>query len=949
MQGILAPFLWIFALVYIDDIVIFSKSFEEHLVHVESVLRAIKNSKITLSPSKCHFGYQSLMLLGQKVSRLGLSTHKEKVNAILQLDNPKNVHDLQAFLGMMVYFASYIPFYAWIVHPLFQLLKRENKWKWEEEEQSAYDLCKQVLTQAPVRAHAMPGLPYRIYSDACNFALAAILQQVQPIKIKDLRGTKTYELLERAFKAGEPVPDLVTHLVKEDSDVPTQGEWDKEFEDTTVYIERVVAYWSRVLQSAERNYSPTEREALALKEGLIKFQPYLEGEKIFAITDHAALTWSRTFQNVNRRLLTWGLVFSAFPNMRIVHRAGRVHSNVDPVSRLRRRIPPQENPLDDDGDPLKLKTTEDPMRNMFEELGSRFEERLLTVATHFAETELQIEDDHVFMDVPLSLDNGEEVKIHYPTSRTYSTTVQVSTEELQRWKSVYREDPHFSLIIASAKGDAEETDAKFSQYHQSEEGLIYFEDSSGNTRLCVPKGLRVEVMQEAHNTITEAAHGGYYKTYNRISGIYYWPRMSREIKVFVNTCDVCQKTKPRRHGPTGLLQPIPIPSQPFEVVSMDFIPKLPISNGFDNILVIVDKLTKYAVIIPTMTRITEEETARLFFKHVISKFGIPRQVISDRDTRWRGDFWKEICRLMGMRRSLTTSYHPQADGQTEILNQGLEISIRAYIGPNRDNWSDMLDALSLAYNSSPHTAMGFSPAYLLRGFQPITSTTILGRPSNIDRTKILDSGNVDQETLHNKVLNLVEGFTAERTRARDTLTPGQVFQKRSYNKGQLNSEFEEGDKVVINRRNLGLLKDEKGRGDKLLTRYEGPFEIIKKISAVAYRLRMPASYGMHPVLNIEHLEKYQESPGEFGERPQLKTGRLSFDALPEYEVDRIVAERMRKGRNGRKIPIYHLQYTNYGPEGDTWETRQNLKNAPEVLREWEKFKELQKKKSRTTE
>lgn len=113
MQGILAPFLWIFALVYIDDIVIFSKSFKDHLVHIELVLKAIEEARITLSPGKCHFGYQSLMLLGQKVSRLGLSTHKEKVDAILQLDNPKNVHDLQIFLGMMVYFSSYIPFYAW--------------------------------------------------------------------------------------------------------------------------------------------------------------------------------------------------------------------------------------------------------------------------------------------------------------------------------------------------------------------------------------------------------------------------------------------------------------------------------------------------------------------------------------------------------------------------------------------------------------------------------------------------------------------------------------------------------------------------------------------------------------------------------------------------------------------------------------------------------------------
>ena len=475
--------------------------------------------------------------------------------------------------------------------------------------------------------------------------------------------------------------------------------------------------------------------------------------------------------------------------------------------------------------------------------------------------------------------------------------VQIDRQEVQKWKNAYAKDPHYNLVIESKKKE-EEASLTFSQYHLSEEGLIYFEDSVGNTRLCVPKDLRAEVMREAHDTITEAAHGGYFKTYNRISATYYWPRMSREIKIFVNTCDVCQKTKPRRHGPMGLLQPIPIPLQPFEVVSMDFIPKLPVSDGFDNILVIVDKLTKYAIIIPTTTKITEEETAKLFFKHVISKFGIPRQVISDRDTRWRGDFWKEICRLMGMRRSLTTSYHPQADGQTEILNQGLEISICAYIGPDRNNWSEMLDALALSYNSSPHTATGFSPAYLLRGFQPITSTTILNPSSSIDRTGITNSGDADQGILHDKALNLVEGFSAERTRARDTLLLGQIFQKKMYNKGRLNWEFEEGNKVVINRKNLGLLRDEKGRGDKLLARYEGPFEIMKKISVVAYRLRMPGSYGMHPVLNIEHLERYQESPSEFGNQPQLKTNRLSFDALPEYEVDKIVAEHTRKGRNG---------------------------------------------------
>ena len=172
--------------------------------------------------------------------------------------------------------------------------------------------------------------------------------------------------------------------------------------------------------------------------------------------------------------------------------------------------------------------------------------------------------------------------------------------------------------------------------------------------------------------------------------------------------------------------------------------------------------------------------------------------------------------------------------------------------------------------------------------------------------EISDSGNTDWETLNDKAFDLVEGFVAERTRARDVLLLGQLFQKKAYNKGRLNWEFEVGDKVVINRKNLGLLKEEKGRGDKLLTRYKGPFEIIQKISAITYCLRMPASYGMHPVLNIEHLEKYQESPSEFGERPKLTPKRLSFNELPEYEVDQIVAERTRKGRNRRKIPIYRV-------------------------------------------
>lgn len=130
MQNILAPFVRILALVHIDDIVIFSLTFEDHVNHLDQVFQASQKSRVTLAVTKCNFGYQSVLLLGQKVSGSGLSMHKEKVDAILQLEEPKNVHDLQVYLGMMVYFLSYAPFHTWIAGPLFNLLKKENEWEW---------------------------------------------------------------------------------------------------------------------------------------------------------------------------------------------------------------------------------------------------------------------------------------------------------------------------------------------------------------------------------------------------------------------------------------------------------------------------------------------------------------------------------------------------------------------------------------------------------------------------------------------------------------------------------------------------------------------------------------------------------------------------------------------------------------------------------------------------
>ena len=349
MQGILAPYLYLFCLVYIDDIVVYSKSYEKHIHHLDLVLEAIEKAGITLSPNKCHLFYGSILLLGHKVSRLGLSMHLEKVRAILDLERPKKLSQLQTFLGMVVYFSAFIPYYASICAPLFHLLRKGARWRWGAEEEYAFEAAKNALRSSPVLGHPIEGLPYRLYTDASNEALGCALQQIQPITIKDLEGTRTYACLRKQFDAGLPPPKLTTTLSAKTSDSPGDDKWGESFESTIVHVERVVAYWSRTFKPAESRYSTTEREALAAKEGLVKFQPYIEGEKILLITDHSALQWARTYENSNRRLAAWGAVFSAYaPNLEIIHRAGRVHSNVDPLSRLPRAPPEHISPLHDD-------------------------------------------------------------------------------------------------------------------------------------------------------------------------------------------------------------------------------------------------------------------------------------------------------------------------------------------------------------------------------------------------------------------------------------------------------------------------------------------------------------------------------------------------------------------------------------------------------------------------
>ncbi|KAI5343688.1 hypothetical protein L3X38_011564 [Prunus dulcis] len=225
-------------------------------------------------------------------------------------------------------------------------------------------------------------------------------------------------------------------------------------------------------------------------------------------------------------------------------------------------------------------------------------------------------------------------------------------------------------------------------------------------RIYVPRwdNLRQELLKECHDS-KWAGHPGTHQILALMSKAYYWPHMREDVDSFVRTCLVCQQDKTLQKQPGGLLEPLRVPTRPWESLSMDFIVSLPKSEGCGSILVVVDRFTKYATFIPAPADCNAEEAARLFLKHVVKYWGIPKSIISDRDNRFTGKLWTELFRLLGSQLNFSTSFHPQTDDQTERVNALLELYLRHYVSANQRDWAKLLDVAQFScYMGSSLTA-----------------------------------------------------------------------------------------------------------------------------------------------------------------------------------------------------------------------------------------------------
>nr|GEZ77606.1 reverse transcriptase domain-containing protein [Tanacetum cinerariifolium]GFB86121.1 reverse transcriptase domain-containing protein [Tanacetum cinerariifolium] len=200
-----------------------------------------------------------------------------------------------------------------------------------------------------------------------------------------------------------------------------------------------------------------------------------------------------------------------------------------------------------------------------------------------------------------------------------------------------------------------------------------------NGRSCLPcyGDLRTVIMHESHKS-KYSIHPGSDKMYQDMKKLYWWPNMKADIATYVSKCLTCAKVKAEHQKPSGLFVQPKIPEWKWDIITMDFVTKLPKSSqGYNTIWVIVDRLTKSAIFTPIRETNPMDKLARIYLKEVVTRHGIPVSVISDRDPRFASNFWRSLQNDLGTRLDMSTAYHPETNGQSERTIQTLEDMLRA--------------------------------------------------------------------------------------------------------------------------------------------------------------------------------------------------------------------------------------------------------------------------------
>ncbi|MCH79981.1 hypothetical protein A2U01_0000743, partial [Trifolium medium] len=347
-------------------------------------------------------------------------------------------------------------------------------------------------------------------------------------------------------------------------------------------------------------------------------------------------------------------------------------------------------------------------------------------------------------------------------------------------------------------------------------GRLYYED-----RIVIPKDSpRVPwILHEMHDTAM-GGHSGYFRTYKRIASLVFWEG------------------------------------------------RLPKVGGVDTIMVVVDRLTKYAHFIPVNHSYTAKSIAELFTKEVVKLHGFPSSIVSDRDKVFLSSFWSELFKLAGTKLKYSSAYHPQTDGQTEVVNRCVETYLRCITGLKPKQWLKSLGCAEYWYNTNYHASLKRTPFEALYGRPP----------------PVLIKGDVTHSAVEE-----VNRLMAERNdvlrEMQEQLVRAQDVMRAQANKHRRDVEYEVGDMVYLKIKPYKMKSLAKRINQKLSPRYYGPYEILQRVGQVAYKLKLPEESKVHPVFHASLLKKYISPTVGFQPLPTCLNEEWQLEPTPEEALD----------------------------------------------------------------
>jgi hypothetical protein len=828
MQEVFRGLQWEILLIYLDDVIIFSKTFAEHLKHLTLVFQRLIRANIRLKPEKCKLFQQEVQYLGHILNRNGIATNPELIAVVRDYPRPMSVKELQRFLGLANYYRRFIYDFSGMASPLHKLLQKGVKFDWCSQCESAFLYLKTKLCSAPILAFPDFGnLSFILQCDASDTGISFILAQVQGGK------------------------------------------------------ERVIAYNGRSLSRAERSYTVTEREALAIVEGFRHYHSYVATAQVQVITDHAALKWLFSQKVSTGRIARWVMRLQQY-SYNVVHRKGSQNTNADALSRL-----PNWESIGD---------AEDQVASMV----------LSGEAT----------SNWAYPVLSLDLIRQEQQKdrfaapfIQYLVNGNLPTDPRVARR-----------------ILASADQYVLVSEILYHVCFVTSKRVI---ETPNVLQLVVPESCVNIVLENVHDSVV-AAHFGIQRTLSKVKQRYYWDSMNMDVVNWVRSCESCQQRKSPKYKFLQPLVPLRYVEAPFDRVSVDFLGPLPTTGaGNKYVLCYTDHCTRWPVLVP-LPNAEATSVARSFFHDIVCNYGCPKFLLSDRGANFLGKVMRECCRLMGTLKLNTTAYHPQCNGLQERFNRVILDTVSHYVNEKQNDWDSYLPAIQFAYRStSADNSTGYSPYFLLFGREAT-------QPLDVSLEDVVLAGK--PRVVQEHVKHLLSELLVARQTAKRNMERSQQVMKKAYDANVHLTSFDVGDTVwlFVPRVTVGLTR-------KLAKLWCGPYLVTKAQGSSYFLQNLTNGVDLKAPVHINRLKLAYHREVRPTVSVQLPDGVIDMedDEVPEDDLVPIsakrsdaptdatdfVVEKILKCRVNKGNKQFLIKWKGFPASQNTWEPEGNLNQA----------------------